>query len=323
MAEVAAANKDGSVKAICLSPCVCKTPMGSSMVPVPYMISYDYATAKNASTNVNFGGVPAIRRDGYLPTVVGNEAGVGGGIVSGVNKGYVNMLEHSSTVNVNGLGIVRHGDEIDMNADTPNVNEGKTTKPRVIEEEDAEVEDLSKVTLAKVAVRYRELTSYDGVYHAYIVVYDLSGEEHIYRAGPSSLPNANSRAWGAWRDSGNWGQVIATTGEKALKEEMTPRGVFRPFKEEIIEKLHTQEEVGFANALLIEHSIWINETKTKYKPKSVNSNTYVKNAIYHLKPKFKLNPPVGASNVPGLRSSWKFGKWKKPLTREKFLGGLK
>ena len=135
MPKIRAVNQEGEIKAISLSPCVCKTPMGSSMVPVPYMVSYNYASAQNVSPNVDFRGTPALRSDGYLPTVVGNEAGVGGGVKSGVNKGFVNMVEHSKSVTINGLGIVRHGDKVDMNCATPNPNKGKTRKPQIKEEE--------------------------------------------------------------------------------------------------------------------------------------------------------------------------------------------
>jgi len=135
MPKGAAINQKSEAMAMCLSPCVCKTPMGSSMVPVPYMISYNFGSTKNVSKDVNFEGAPAVRKDGYLPTVIGNEAGVGGGVMSGVNRGYVNMSEASSTVYVNSVPIVRHGDMVEMNCASPNTDQGKPAATRASDHE--------------------------------------------------------------------------------------------------------------------------------------------------------------------------------------------
>lgn len=99
-----------------LVPDVCKTPMGSSMVPVPYPVLGDLADSLEVVKDVNFNGDPVyILSDSVVPKVTGNEAGTGGGMKSGVNKGRVRATGSAKSVRAGGKYIVRHGDEAEMN----------------------------------------------------------------------------------------------------------------------------------------------------------------------------------------------------------------
>jgi len=69
------ANRTSDAIVVSLCPDVCKTPIGSSVVPVPYPIFSKFSKAKNTSPNVNLGGNSAFHDRSYLPKVTGNEAG--------------------------------------------------------------------------------------------------------------------------------------------------------------------------------------------------------------------------------------------------------
>lgn len=69
------------------------------------------------SSNVNFGGVPAYKHDkSKVSKVTGDEPGTAGGVKSGTNRSVVETIEHSSSVNINGKPVVRHGDRCNMNS---------------------------------------------------------------------------------------------------------------------------------------------------------------------------------------------------------------
>ncbi|WP_089724375.1 PAAR-like domain-containing protein [Candidatus Thiosymbion oneisti] len=116
MADQEGARKSDEFIAVSLTPDVCKTPVGSTLVPVPYMIVADLSDSFATSPNVRFGGQPVFVHDqSKISHVTGDEAGIGGGIVSGTYKGIVESVEGSSTVRVNGKPVVRHGDPCKMN----------------------------------------------------------------------------------------------------------------------------------------------------------------------------------------------------------------
>ena len=114
-----AVNKDAQAKATSLAPDVCLTPMGSSMVPVPYTITSHFNVAEKTASQVNYGGLPAFTMDSRLPKVEGDEQGTGGGILSKVNLGYCRPVEHSGTVKAHGAHVVRQGDLMYMNCNGP------------------------------------------------------------------------------------------------------------------------------------------------------------------------------------------------------------
>jgi len=114
-----AVNQTSEAIIICLTPDVCKTPLGASLVPVPYPIIAKFDAAKATSQKTNFEGNPVFHMGSFLPQVQGDEAGVGGGIVSGVNIGCCKPIQHSSTLKTEGEWVVRHGDLMEMNCAGP------------------------------------------------------------------------------------------------------------------------------------------------------------------------------------------------------------
>ena len=110
------ARKNSVFKAVSLVPDVCKTPMGPNMVLVPYPIIADLDASVDVARTVSFNGDPVfLLGDSVVTSVTGNEAGTGGGMTSGVNKGKVRATASSRSVRVEKKYVVRHGDECEMN----------------------------------------------------------------------------------------------------------------------------------------------------------------------------------------------------------------
>lgn len=100
-------------------PDVCLTPVGGTMVPVPYQIYGAFTDVELAESTVRMDGRETVTAQSYIPRVVGNELGVGGGLLSGVNLGTCNAFTYSSTVYARGQQIVRHTSFYWMNCRGP------------------------------------------------------------------------------------------------------------------------------------------------------------------------------------------------------------
>lgn len=110
------ARQDGSFKAISTAPSINKTPVGSSMPPLPYPTIQDLADSVSVVDSVRFNGKPAYVLDqSKQPSCKGDDAGTGGGIRSGTVNGEVKPVKGSGTVRVGGKPIIREGDPCTMN----------------------------------------------------------------------------------------------------------------------------------------------------------------------------------------------------------------
>ena len=120
MALMAATFKDGQFVITCLTPDVCLTPMGSSVVPVPYPITHTMDTSRQCSPNVFMNGKPVfLHGESYVDACHGDEPGVKGGVVSGVTGKVSHSIMKSPSVFVNGKPMVRTGDQVWMNQKPP------------------------------------------------------------------------------------------------------------------------------------------------------------------------------------------------------------
>jgi hypothetical protein len=116
VADNEGARKAGKFMAIYTTPDVCKTPVGITVVPIPYPIISNLSDSMSTSSNVNFGGDPAYIHDrSKISKVTGDEPGTAGGVKSGTNRSIVETISGSSSVNVNRKPVVRHGDPCKMN----------------------------------------------------------------------------------------------------------------------------------------------------------------------------------------------------------------
>ncbi len=101
---------------ICFAfPDVCDTPTPSGTVPVPYPNIGQLSDATGTSDDVFVGGDRVILSKSEIPSTTGNEAGSAGGVQSGVTKGKVEFTSASTTVFVNGEGVVRMFDSTTQN----------------------------------------------------------------------------------------------------------------------------------------------------------------------------------------------------------------
>ena len=87
-----------------LAPDICKSP-GS---PVPYDIVAFLDESMMTSPNVNFKKVPVFNMASRVVTVWGDEEGIGGGLVSMVNKGFCKPIVPVTTVKCNNFETCRH-----------------------------------------------------------------------------------------------------------------------------------------------------------------------------------------------------------------------
>lgn len=102
---------------ISTTPDVCKTPMGSSTPPVPYMVCAKLDESVAVVSSVRSNGHPVLVYDrSKIPTTLGDAAGSAGGIKSGTVGGNCYPVGHSDNVRAEGKLLVRHGDEFEMNA---------------------------------------------------------------------------------------------------------------------------------------------------------------------------------------------------------------
>jgi uncharacterized Zn-binding protein involved in type VI secretion len=120
MANERITTKDGQYMLVSMAPDVCLTPVGNSVVPIPYAISHAMDQSAQCSENV-FVNDEAVFLHGlsFVDKVKGDEAGSKGGVVTGVNGKVSHSLQKSETVFVNGHPIVRTGDRVHMNTKKP------------------------------------------------------------------------------------------------------------------------------------------------------------------------------------------------------------
>ncbi|MBN1853270.1 MAG: DUF4150 domain-containing protein [Pirellulales bacterium] len=104
MADKEGTRQDAQFMVISLVPDVCKSPT----VPVPYPIVGYFNNSIRTSPNVRFRGVPAFHMQSRVATVIGDEAGIGGGVNSNTFKGMCKPIIPVPTVRVNKQMINHH-----------------------------------------------------------------------------------------------------------------------------------------------------------------------------------------------------------------------
>ena len=110
-----ATRKTPMARVISTAPDVCKTPVGSTLVPVPYPIVGSFSLSTATKPTVRFTKQQAFTTGSKITNVTGDEAGVGGGVKSGVNVSLCGFITYSTTVKAEGENVVRHNDTMWMN----------------------------------------------------------------------------------------------------------------------------------------------------------------------------------------------------------------
>lgn len=127
MADQDAVAKDKQFTLISILPDVCLTPSKNG-IPVPYPLMHSMDQSMHCSPNVFFRGKPAyLHNESFVDNVRGDEAGAGGGVVTGTHMQISHNIDHSKSVYINGQAMVRTGDTVWMNAPPPTVTNKQET----------------------------------------------------------------------------------------------------------------------------------------------------------------------------------------------------
>ena len=112
-------HRDSDGIATSSSPDFCKTP-GAGVVPY-VNVAFSKDLVKGSRT-VRTDGVPAALKDSEFKPSYGDEPGVGGGVISGVNKGWAKFTSYSHDVFIEGRNVARLSDPMMMNGNNPNTS---------------------------------------------------------------------------------------------------------------------------------------------------------------------------------------------------------
>lgn len=104
----------------CLAPDVCKTPVGSSVVPIPYMIISKLDWSAQTISHTKMTGLKAFNMDSRTNKVTGDEPGTVGGVKSGVNRGWCRPQSNKSSVFIDGAEVIQNDNLYEMNCAGPN-----------------------------------------------------------------------------------------------------------------------------------------------------------------------------------------------------------
>lgn len=96
-------------------PDVCLTPMGNSVVPIPYSNTATSADTSQGSASVAMDGNPIMLKGSVFSKSTGDEPGKNGGISSGVTKGKAKFVNFSNDVFVDGKPACRRLDPMVSN----------------------------------------------------------------------------------------------------------------------------------------------------------------------------------------------------------------
>ncbi|SFG42779.1 RHS repeat-associated core domain-containing protein [Duganella sp. CF458] len=101
---------------VSLTPDICKTPVGNSVVPIPYTITGEFKDAKDVSRSVKTQSAPVfLHNKSVIPSVKGDERGTLGGIKSGTYLKTVESKDYSSTKGSNGTQTIQESRFVWMN----------------------------------------------------------------------------------------------------------------------------------------------------------------------------------------------------------------
>jgi len=103
-------KSSGSISVV--SPDVCLTPMGNSVVPIPYAnIGKAGDTTKGPKSVKTDGAMPMVKQALYSKST-GDEAGVRNGVVSGTHKNVCEFMMYSFDVKFEGRNVCRLADPL-------------------------------------------------------------------------------------------------------------------------------------------------------------------------------------------------------------------
>lgn len=136
-------HKGSGDKSVSTAPDVCKTPIGSSTPPIPYVVTSQVAKLQKGSSSVLISGQPTALAGSNHSQCLGDQPGTAKGLISGSTGDKTEFVSYSFDVKVEGEGVVRHLDATTMNkANTVGINMGMATAPTKINVEDKTLDDV-------------------------------------------------------------------------------------------------------------------------------------------------------------------------------------
>jgi hypothetical protein len=93
-----------------ITPCfpdICKTPVGPSVVPIPYPNIAKSSDMAKGAKKVTCDGKPVALKDSNFKTSTGDEPGVAKGIASSKNKGKAEFVNYSFDTKIEGKNVPR------------------------------------------------------------------------------------------------------------------------------------------------------------------------------------------------------------------------
>lgn len=138
-------HKGSGDKAVAGAPDVCKTPIGSAVVPIPYPNISQSSTLKGGSKSVKINGYSACLENSIFESSSGDEAGRLGGIISGTTGKESRFISSSFNVRIEGQNVVRHLDMTTHNhANTMGTVYGSSAPPSTFKDDKALCEYCKK-----------------------------------------------------------------------------------------------------------------------------------------------------------------------------------
>lgn len=195
MAENEGVGETGEAIVMCTSPDVCLT----SGAPVPYQIIARFDSVIRQEATVRFKGNKVMTMDSRITNVIGDEAGTGGGIISGVNLGYCRPITHSTTVRAGGNHVIYHSALYWMNCAGPEGPGNTIGTVLYVESVDCVyVGPLGEVvgdTNPPVVPEKKELSALGQVGGFF---------QGFWDAGVETVKGIGGMAVGAWKLTGGW-----------------------------------------------------------------------------------------------------------------------
>ncbi len=114
MAKKFGARKCDKYIVVSIAPSVNKTPVGSSIVPIPYPVSQELDTSKIIAKDVNFNSKKVFLKKSHTSKVVGDEPGTAKGVKSGTLSEKAEPKDYSPSVRANGIYVIREDDKYFM-----------------------------------------------------------------------------------------------------------------------------------------------------------------------------------------------------------------
>jgi uncharacterized Zn-binding protein involved in type VI secretion len=127
---------------------VCLTPVGSSVVPIPYTNIAVSADADKTASTVLINGNPVCHKKSIFSKSTGDEPGTRKGIKSGTIQGKAEFIQGSPNVLIEGIAAARQGDlMVSNNRNTAPMPLSQPGAPKAEAKEKAAVEGLEEAEL--------------------------------------------------------------------------------------------------------------------------------------------------------------------------------